>query len=137
MKLSLERIIRVISITSTSIGKTAPAALFHKQLNVTAAGGPRSIDYSHKYGSIALMKTTLEIPDAIFRRAKSVAAERGIPLREFVTEAVKDKLAADTQAGDKPWVKHMGKLKRLRKETLQINRLIEEDSEKIDPEMWR
>jgi hypothetical protein len=83
------------------------------------------------------MKTTLEIPDAIFRRAKSVAAERGIPLREFVTEAVKDKLAANTQAGDKPWVKHMGKLKRLRKETLQINRLIEEDSEKIDPEMWR
>ena len=83
------------------------------------------------------MKTTLEIPDAIFRRAKSYAAERGIPLREFVTEAVKDKLAANTQAGDKPWVKHMGKLKRLRKETLQINRLIEEDSEKIDPEMWR
>jgi hypothetical protein len=83
------------------------------------------------------MKTTLEIPDAIFRRAKSVAAERGIPLREFVTEAVKDKLAANTLAGDKPWVKHMGKLKRLRKETLQINRLIEEDSEKIDPEMWR
>jgi hypothetical protein len=83
------------------------------------------------------MKTTLEIPDAIFRRAKSVAAKRGIPLREFVTEAVKDKLAANTHAGDKPWVKHMGKLKRLRKETLQINRLIEEDSEKIDPEMWR
>ena len=25
------------------------------------------------------MKTTLEIPDALFRRAKSVAAERGIP----------------------------------------------------------
>jgi len=38
MKLSLERIIRVISITSTSIGKTAPSALFHKQLDVTAAG---------------------------------------------------------------------------------------------------
>jgi len=27
------------------------------------------------------MKTTLEIPDAIFRRAKMVAAERGIPFR--------------------------------------------------------
>jgi hypothetical protein len=25
----------------------------------------------------------------------------------------------------------------LHKETLRINRLIEEDSEKIDPEMWR
>jgi hypothetical protein len=83
------------------------------------------------------MKTTLEIPDAIFRRAKSVAAERGIPLREFVTEAVKDKLTANARSGHKPWIKYMGRLKRLRKETAQINRLIEEDSEKIDPEMWR
>jgi hypothetical protein len=83
------------------------------------------------------MKTTLEIPDAIFRRAKSVAAERGIPLREFVTEAVKDKLAANAKSDGKPWVKHMGKLKRLRKETARINVLIEKDSEKIDTEMWR
>ena len=83
------------------------------------------------------MKTTLEIPDAIFRRAKSVAAEHGIPLREFVTEAVKDKLAANARAADKPWLKLMGKLKHLHKETQRINRLIEEDSEKIDPEMWR
>ena len=59
------------------------------------------------------MKTTLEIPDRIFRRAKSAAAERGIPLREFVTEAVKDKLAADAKTGEKPWVKHMGKLRHL------------------------
>jgi len=28
------------------------------------------------------MKTTLEIPDALFRRAKSAAAEQGIPFRE-------------------------------------------------------
>ena len=75
------------------------------------------------------MKTTLEIPDPVFRRAKSVAAARGIPLREFVTEAVRDKLAAKVRPGEKPWVKHMGKLKRLHKETLRINRLIEEDSE--------
>jgi hypothetical protein len=83
------------------------------------------------------MKTTLEIPDLILRRAKSTAAKRGIPLREFVTEAVKDKLAADAKASEKPWVKHMGKLKHLRKETGRINRLIEEDSEKIDERMWR
>jgi hypothetical protein len=31
----------------------------------------------------------------------------------------------------------MGKLKHLRKETERINRLIEEDSENIDAEMWR
>jgi hypothetical protein len=35
------------------------------------------------------MKTTLEISAAIFRRAKSAAAERGIPLREFLTQAVR------------------------------------------------
>jgi len=83
------------------------------------------------------MKTTLEIPDPVFRRAKSAAAERGIPLREFVTEAVRDKLAADAKTGERPWMKHFGKLKHLHKETERINRLIEEDSERIDSEMWR
>ena len=83
------------------------------------------------------MKTTLEIPDPVFRRAKSAAAERGIPLREFVTEAVRDKLAADAKTGEMPWMKHFGKLKHLHKETERINRLIEEDSERIDSEMWR
>ncbi len=83
------------------------------------------------------MKTTLEIPDAIFRRAKSAAAERGIPLREFVTEAVQDKLAPKAKTGEKPWVKLMGKLKHLHKETERINHLIDESSEKIDAEMWR
>ena len=83
------------------------------------------------------MKTTLEIPDSVFRRAKLAAAARGIPLRAFVTEAVKDKIAAETKAGERPWLKHVGKLKRLHKETVRINCLIEEDSEKIDAEMWR
>jgi hypothetical protein len=72
-----------------------------------------------------------------FRRAKTKAAKRGIPLREFVTEAVKDKLAAEAKISEKHWVKHMGKLKHLRKETARINRLIEEDSENIDAATWR
>jgi hypothetical protein len=79
------------------------------------------------------MKTTLEIPDAIFRRAKSAAAQRGIPLREFVTEAVKDKL--DTRKeGDKPWMAAFGKLRRLRGESARINRLIEEEFEQVESE---
>jgi len=48
------------------------------------------------------MKMILEIPDLIFRRAKTTAAKRGIPLREFVTEAVKDKLAADAKTSENP-----------------------------------
>lgn len=82
------------------------------------------------------MKTTLEIPDTVFRRAKSKAAERGIPLRQFVTEAVEDKLKAAPTARQKPWMKHVGKLKDLRKETERINRVIEAAFEEIDPEVW-
>jgi hypothetical protein len=82
------------------------------------------------------MKTTLEIPDAIFRRAKSAAAERGIPLRELVSEALVEKLR--TRAGpDKPWLKAFGKLRGLHKETADINRIIEEEFGQVEPEDWR
>ena len=76
----------------------------------------------------------MEIPDAVFRRAKSIAAQRGIPLREFVTEAVKDKLADAGKAADKPWMAAFGKLRRLRQETATINRRIEEEFEQVEAE---
>jgi hypothetical protein len=81
------------------------------------------------------MKTTLEIPDAVFRRAKSRAAERGIPLRQFVTEAVKEKLQASAAPGKQPWMKLAGGLKHLREETVRINKIIEDEFEQIQPEM--
>jgi hypothetical protein len=80
------------------------------------------------------MKTTLEIPDAVFRRAKSAAAERGIPLREFVTEAVRDKLVAEGKTMEKPWMAAFGKLRHLHRETARINRVIEEEFEQIEAE---
>lgn len=82
------------------------------------------------------MKTTLEIPDIVFRRAKSKAAEQGIPLRQFVTEAVEVRLKTSPLAGQKPWLKHMGKLKDLRKETARITKAIEDAFEEVDQEMW-
>jgi hypothetical protein len=81
------------------------------------------------------VKTTLEIPDFLFRRAKSVAAERGIPLRQFVTEAVQDKLK--TTSTERPWMRHLGKLKNLHKERSQIEKRVEEAFGKIDREVWR
>jgi hypothetical protein len=88
---------------------------------------------THKYGNMQGMKTTLEIPDAIFRRAKSVAAERGIPLRALISEALADKLRTDNGSG-KPWMAAFGKLRRLRKETARINSIIEEEFEQIEAE---
>lgn len=81
------------------------------------------------------LKTTLEIPDFLFRRAKSVAAERGIPLRQLVAEAMQEKLKATSR--ERPWMKHLGKLKHLRKEKKQIEKRVEEAFEQIDREIWQ
>ena len=83
------------------------------------------------------MRTTLEIPDSVFRQAKAKAAEQGITLRQFVTEAVEQKLREPGPADEKPWMKHIGKLKHLRKETARIDKIIEEEFEQIDPELWK
>jgi hypothetical protein len=82
------------------------------------------------------VKTTLEIPDPIFRRAKSVAAQRGIALRAFVTEAVQEKLDAGKTTKEKPWLALAGGLKHLHEETVRINKIIEDEFETIEPEDW-
>ena len=73
------------------------------------------------------MKTTLDIPDMVLRRAKAQAAQRGIPLRQFVTEAVEEKIRAGSKRKEKPWMCMVGQLRHLRKETARINRLIDRE----------
>lgn len=80
------------------------------------------------------MKTTLEIPDAIFRRAKSAAAARGIPFRALVSEALADKLRAQSNRDSRPWMKTFGKLRHLHNETTRINRIIAEEFDQIETE---
>ncbi len=123
--------------------RTEPESHFRVQYNWPAPGlnfraregEVEKQPYYRKYGNMGLMKTTLEIPDFLFRRAKSVAAERGIPLRQFVTEAVQEKLKTTSQ--ERPWMKHVGKLKHLHKERRQIERRVEEAFEQIDGEIWK
>ena len=83
------------------------------------------------------MKTTIEIPDPLFRKAKSRAAERGQSLKEFVADALQARLAADSHKADSdqpPWMGGFGKLRRLRKETRRIQGVISEEFEVIEPE---
>ena len=82
------------------------------------------------------MKTTLEIPDAVFRRAKAEAAGRGVSFRDFVTEAVREKLTPRERArADKPgWMKVFGAAKQHLRELQRIDALIEAEFEQIDPE---
>jgi hypothetical protein len=83
------------------------------------------------------MKTTIEIPDPLFRKAKSKAAERSQTLKEFVTEALQEKLAINPgkdRPGEPEWMQGFGKLRRLRKETSRIQARIDEVFEAIEPE---
>jgi hypothetical protein len=77
------------------------------------------------------MKTTLEIPDGLFRRAKSSAAQRGIPFRELVAEALADKLSV-SGAEEKPWMRSFGKLRALRNESARLNAIIEKEFDRIE-----
>lgn len=75
-------------------------------------------------------------PDALFKRAKSSAAEQGIPLRELITIALAEKLRVEAVT-EKPWLKSFGKLRGLSKETVRVNRLIDEEFGQIEPEDLR
>jgi hypothetical protein len=83
------------------------------------------------------MKTTLEIPDPLFRKAKSKAAESGQTLKQFVTEALQAKVATQagqTRSAEPAWMQGFGRLRRLRKETARIQARIEETFDVVEPE---
>jgi hypothetical protein len=44
--------------------------------------------YNHKYGSIASMRTTVDIPDPVYRRLKSRAAREGSSAKELILRGV-------------------------------------------------
>jgi hypothetical protein len=83
------------------------------------------------------MKTTLEIPDQLFRKAKATAAERGQSLKEFVTEALRDKLVLNVgrgRAAESEWMQGFGKLKRLHRETARVQSVVDQEFEVIEPQ---
>lgn len=84
------------------------------------------------------MKTTLDLPDETFRQAKARAALRGIPMRQFVTEALEEKLRGEwhqgTPAQSPPWMRGFGALADLREENRRIDGIIAEEFGNIEPE---
>ena len=49
------------------------------------------------------MKTTVEIPDSLFRQAKTTAANRSLSLERFLTEALKEKLSSARRSRSAEW----------------------------------
>jgi hypothetical protein len=88
-------------------------------------------------GEACAVKTTLEMPDSLFRRAKATAARRGQTLAAFVTAAVEAKLTCDsTAASEKPWMRSAGVFRQQRGESRRILRRIEEGCEVIRTDDW-
>jgi hypothetical protein len=87
---------------------------------------------------MGLVKTTIELPDLVFRKAKAAAAQRGASLKDLFTEAVEDLLR---RQGDeptaKPWERAFGGLHDLRLENRKIERLIDAEFGAIDEDEWR
>ncbi len=81
------------------------------------------------------MKTTLELPDSLFREIKATAALNGMKIKDFVAEALMEKLKSTSASPlQKPWMRGFGALADLREETRSIVADIEETFGQIDEE---
>ena len=85
------------------------------------------------------MKTTIELPDAIFRQAKALAAARGVTLRPLLTKALEDRLRRHTHREradntEPPWMAGFGALSDLSDENRCILEFIEGEFERLSPE---
>lgn len=85
------------------------------------------------------MKTTIDLPDAVFRQAKALAAARGITLRRFFTEALEEHLRRRTcgnHAGNEqpPWMAGFGALSDLANEHRRVLDTIDDEFERLAPE---
>ena len=83
------------------------------------------------------MRTTIEIPDALFRRSKAAAALRGESLKDLVAAALRAYLSS--HGGDAPsqpgWRSVFGQARR--EDVDSVESIIEDEFERIDPEDWR
>ena len=83
------------------------------------------------------MKTTIEIPDELFKKTKATAALRGESLREFITEALETRLASTnrpaTQRSGWRSVFGLAELKTVER----IDAIVAAELEQVDSSEWR
>ncbi|MEZ5329267.1 MAG: hypothetical protein R3F19_29815 [Verrucomicrobiales bacterium] len=85
------------------------------------------------------MKTTLELPDDLFRWAKITAARQGRPLKDIFAEALREKLMKTeqiTDASQPPWMQFFGAFGESTEhqtETYRIQEMIDAEFGAVDP----
>jgi len=84
------------------------------------------------------MRLTIDIPDALHRKAKAAATKRGRTLTHLVVEALREKLQhSSPRPGEPEWMKlfgAFGKTAAQRAENRPIEKIIEDAFETVDPE---
>ncbi len=85
------------------------------------------------------MKTTIDLPDTTFRRAKTTAAAHGMTLKQFFTEALEARLRRFGQVSasdgvEPPWMAGFGALSDLASENSRVLKAVEEEFERISPD---
>lgn len=88
------------------------------------------------------MKTTIEIPDPLFRKAKLAAVKRGTTLKTLLVNALANDLNGAGKTSETPRralgsLPGFGGLRHLRKETDRINRVIAQEFGQIEAEDWK
>lgn len=82
------------------------------------------------------MKTTLEIPDDLFRQTKATAAMRGESLKDFITGAIQAHLERQSRGSERRgWQSVFGQARR--EEVESVDAVVAEDLERIEPDEWR
>lgn len=83
------------------------------------------------------MKTTLEIPDDLFRQSKATAAMRGESLKDFFTEALHAHLEREATGTRSPrgWQSVFGQARQ--EEVEPIDAVVAIEFEHVDPDEWR
>ncbi len=85
------------------------------------------------------VKTTLEIPEPLFRQLKISAAKQGKTIRAVVNEALTEKLSRSQHGVEEvpAWRAAFGGLRRLRDETAKINQDVAAEFSRVNPEEWK
>jgi len=91
----------------------------------------------HKYGfMVAHMKTTLEVPDGLYRQIKARAALKGQTIRAFFLDAIQAKLTAERAGPRKTagWRSVFGAVPK--DDIAELQRILDDEFSQIDSEDW-
>ena len=79
------------------------------------------------------MKTTIDIPDALYGIVKGVAAARGISVRSLVVQSL-ERTVHNTEK--RPWLSSFGIMAGESDAVYEVDATIKNDLSTVDPEEW-